>query len=145
MGIMQYAKISKYEGIFHDGAIWEIKQNESLLQLCMESAQMLPEWNEDNIILSKRETVTGKLVLEGIKNIKENDSSSLEEFRVKESYERAEVFRLRIKSNSVLLLLLWIKYFPEYEESALFKYEIEAEKIYWENIPTLFDDYWDSL
>lgn len=138
-------KLQKYEGLFHDGALWAIQQAKSKIKLLMESAEVIPEWNEDNIILSKRDRISGKLVLEDVKSINENDTYYLEEFQVEDSYDRGEVFRLRVQPNKICLFIIWIKYFPDYEESSVFKYEIEAEKIYWENIPTMFDAYWDSL
>jgi hypothetical protein len=131
--------IEKYTDFFHDGAIREVQNINGKLQLSMESAELIPEWNEDNIFLSKRATICGKLFLEGIKTIKEDDCSLLEEFKVKESYKRATILDFEIKHNLILLVVFWAKHLPKYEESQIYKYEIEAEKIYWENIPTLFD------
>jgi hypothetical protein len=142
---MKHMRIKKYADFFHDGAIWKIQNVKGKIQISMESAQVLQEWNRDNIDLSKRETISGKLSLEGIKSIKEDNNLSLEEFEIKDSYERARICDFEIKNNIVLLIICWIKYLPEYQESKAFQYEIEAEKIYWENIPTLFDDYWNSL
>lgn len=138
--------INKYTDLFHDGALWQIENSKGKVQLCMESAQVIQEWNKDNIELSKRETISGKLTLENIKNIKECDSPKFEKFKIKKDYERARIYDFEIKNNNTLLLTIcWIKYLPDYQESDAIHYEIEAEKIYWENVPTLFDAYWDSL
>jgi hypothetical protein len=56
-------KIEKYASLFHDGDISQIKHVNNEIELWMESAEILPEWNEDNILLSKRNTITGKLHL----------------------------------------------------------------------------------
>lgn len=135
----------KYAGLFHDGALWEIHYFHGDAILWMESSELLPEWNEDNIPLSKRNTLSGKLHLEGTKNVKEENESVSRKLQIKEGYDRARIFDFEFQSNKIMLVLQWIKYLPEYTESDMSQYEIKAEKIYWENIPTLFDIYWDSL
>ncbi len=137
--------IKKYATFFHDGEVREINHVKNDLELWMESAQLISEWNEDNVALSKRDTISGKLHLIGPKRIKENENTNLEIFKIKSGYENGTVYRFSIDANTISLQIWWMKYSPEYEESGTFRYEIEAEKIYWENIPTLFDDYWDSL
>lgn len=137
--------IEKYTAYFHDGGIRKIQHLENNLLLSMESAQMLPEWNEDNIELSKRDTISGQLFLEGIKNIRENESSYAGEFKTKEPYDRAGIYDFEIQSNTVSLLIWWVRFPPNSKDSDIYKYEIEAEKIYWENISTLFDSNWDAI
>lgn len=138
--------IKKYDSLFHDGSIEKITHEKTnSIELWMESAEVRPEWNEDNILLSKRCTITGKLHLEEVGNIQEDKNIQLKIFEIRDSYESARIYDFEIKKNTVALVIYWIKYLPEYEESKDFQYEIEAGKIYWENIPTLFDDYWDSL
>lgn len=138
-------KFGKYTAFFHDGAIRTIQQIQNKILLSMESAQVLPEWNEDNIALSKRETISGILHLDNIKSIKENEVLYLEKFKIKKPYDRAGIYDFEINFNNVLLLIWWIRFPPNAEDSDIYKYEIEAEKICWENIPTLFDAYWDSV
>lgn len=136
--------IKKYATFFHDGEIRGIQCVKHNLELWMESAQLLPEWNEDKVPLSQRDTISGKLHLIGIKSVSENENTNFQTFKIKSTYENGSIYRFRV-DNSVSLEIRWVRYLPEYEESATFRYVIEAEKIYWENIPTLSDDYWDSL
>lgn len=137
-------EIEKYASLFHDGAVRKIQYINNMILISMESAQVLPEWNEDHIVLSKRDTISGILFINGVKIIKE-DENPIEEFKTKNSYERAGIFDFEVNDNAIILIIWWVKYLPKYEQSDFFRYEIEAEKIYWENVPTLFDEYWDSL
>lgn len=137
-------RIKKYTALFHDGAIRKIRHAKNKIELSMESAQVCPEWNEDNIILSKRSTISGKFYLENAKNIKENDNPYQGNFEVKSGYDRAGIYDFEIKSSMVILLIWWVKWPPNCKDSDIFKYEIEAGKIYWENIPDLFDEYWEE-
>lgn len=138
-------KIEDYASYFHDGSIRDIRHWKNVMVLSMESAQLRQEWNNDGIILSKRETLTGKLHIKGINIIKQNEIVFPNILKKMDSFEKASIYRFDIKGNKILLLFWWIKYFPAREESDMFEYEINAEEVYWENIPTLFDDYWDSL
>jgi hypothetical protein len=141
--IQNNISIEKEAGLFHDGAIREIQHLDNEIQFSMESAQVLPEWNEDKIALSKRDTMSGKLFLEKIKNVKEDGRWFSDKFKIKNSYNTARIYDFEIKLNKVFLCICWIKYLPQYEESKVYNYEIEAEKIYWKNIPSLFDEYWE--
>lgn len=65
-------EIDKYTSFFHDGIVHNIVHKNDKLELSMESAELIPEWNEDNIDLSKRSTISGILYLERIKSIEIN-------------------------------------------------------------------------
>jgi hypothetical protein len=137
--------INKYAGYFHDGSIREIKHEKDSIIILIESAQLLPEWHWDRkkIPLSKRDTITGRLHLSHIKNIKKNDELFNETFKM--IYDHCDIFDLEIDEYRLKMLLTWVQYVPTRQQTDMLSIEIEAEKIYWENIPTLFDDYWDSL
>ncbi|MCH9609380.1 MAG: hypothetical protein S4CHLAM45_05210 [Chlamydiales bacterium] len=60
-------------------------------------------------------------------------------------YDEGNISHFEIAKGKMVLQASWENYFPKFpEETDVFKIEIEAEKIYWENIPTLFDESWDS-
>lgn len=133
--------ISKYASYFHDGIIYDIKHVKNKMTLSMESAELLPEWNEDNITLSKRNTISGNLHLEGLGNISIN-GQLYNDILIK-TYDSSDVYTFEIQLKKVVLLISWINYPPKpREETPFSEYEIEAEKIYWENIPNLFDGLW---
>lgn len=133
--------IKKYTAFFHDGIIHNIKyfNNEIILEL--ESAELLPEWNKDKIILSERNTISGKLHLENYGNIWINGKVFKE--KLVKNYDSSDIYDFEIHHNKVLLFVSWINYpLKKREETPHYKYEIEAEKIYLENLPNLFDEHW---
>ena len=136
--------ISKYAGYFHDGSIREIQHEKDTVTISIESAQVLPEWDWDRGILplSKRETIVGKLHMECVKSIKENGKLFPSILRM--IYDHSDLFDIEIEKNKVKLLVTWEQYLPKKIRTDMYNIEISAEKIYWENIPTLFDAYWDS-
>jgi hypothetical protein len=44
--------LKKYSTYFHDGGLINVEHNKGSLTLSMESNQLWPDWNEDNIPLS---------------------------------------------------------------------------------------------
>lgn len=137
--------INKYAGYFHDGSIREIKHENDSIIISIESAQVLPEWdwNRKKIPLSKRDTISGNLHLDHIKSIKKNSVLFNENFKM--VYNHCDLFELEIEEHKLKILVTWEQYIPKKCKTDMLSIEIEAEKIYWENIPNLFDPYWDSL
>ena len=136
---MKEFKINKYTSYFHDGTIHDIKYKKNKIIIAIESAELRPEWNKDNIKLSKRNTISGNLYLENFGNIRIN-GQIYKEALIK-NYDSSDVYTFEIHPNKVLLLISWINYPPKLREETPFsEYEIEAEKIYWENVPDLFDN-----
>lgn len=127
--------LKDYFGFFHDGTIINIIQNNDYIEILMESAEILPEWNKENISLSNRATIKGKLHLEQIKNIL-IDKKPVNHIQL--LYDDGEILTFRINNNKLNLLVLWSNYPPKLRLNVTQLIEIEAEKIYWENIPNLF-------
>ena len=136
--------IIDYASYFHDGIVHDIKHEGDKLEISMESAELLPEWNENNIVISERNTICGNLHLEKISKIMMDEK--LFEEPITKNYDDGNIYHFAICENKLLLEMSWENYPPKpREETDVFTIQIEAEKIYWENIPTLFDEYWDSL
>lgn len=136
--------INKYAGYFHDGSIREIRHEKDSIIMAIESAQILPEWHwpRKKIPLSKRATISGQLHLIYIKSIKKNDRIFNEVLKM--VYDHCDIFDLEINERKIKMLITWEQYAPKPQRTDMLNIEIEAEKIYWENIPTLFDDYWNA-
>jgi len=132
--------IKDYASYFHDGSIIDIKHEGNKIVISMESAEMTEEDLKENFPLSERDTIKGKLNLEGIKSIKEDDQIYSNILNMK--YEDANIFRFKIKNNKVLFQIIWGTYPPNPPVDDFSTIEIEAEKIWWENIPDLYDPYW---
>jgi hypothetical protein len=131
--------ISDYD--FHDGYIINMEHVNNKMKISMESAEISDEELKDDIILSNHDTIKGTLHIEGIKNFKINGAVFLEKF-VK-TYDEGNISSFTIKGNKMILIISWINHAPKiHEETDLFRIEIEGEKIYWENIPSLVNPFW---
>jgi hypothetical protein len=127
--------INKYVDFFHDGSINAIEQIGNKITISMESAEMDEEDIKDDIDLSRDDRIRGKLHIEGTKSIKENNQLYTDILRMK--YEDAEIFHFEINLNKVELQIKWCSYPPKPRIEDFSKIEIEAEKIWWENLPEL--------
>lgn len=129
--------IKKYTSYFHDGGIIAIRQMGNDIEISMDSSQLWPEWNEDNIPLSDEETIKGKLHLKDIESIIINDEPRP---ILKMLYDTGTILRLKIYDNDTLkLLVVWDNFPPKEEGHITELIEIKFKEIYWENIPDLFD------
>lgn len=135
---MNAIDFSKYTGYFHDGSILSIDHKDHTIVFSMTSAEMDEEDLQDNIHLSKDDPfkcLRGKLHIEGIKEILINNVplSGI----LKKEYDDGDIFKLEIKKNSVELCIIWEDFPPKPTRNNFSVIKIDAEKIYWENIPNL--------
>lgn len=138
---MIIADISKYQDFFHDGDLKEIEHKGNKVIFTMTSAEMDKEDLVTDIKLSNEDPFTclrGKLHLEGVRRIFINKKP----FKgiLKKEYDSAEIFDLLIEKNEVKLSIEGTNYPPKPDKEDFFVIQIEADKIYWENIPSL---HWD--
>ena len=127
--------ICKYKDFFHDVALLGIEHQGTTIVLSMQSAEVAPEELPSYIALSSDDRITGKLHLKGIKNIYINRKklSTLLEM----NYDNGKIFDLEIKNNEVLLSISWRNYPPKVRTNDFSTITINAENVYWENIPDL--------
>jgi hypothetical protein len=125
--------LKKYTSFFHDGSIVAIYHVRKKITLTMESAEMDAEDIKDDIILSKDDRIRGRLHIEGVKIVKENGQIYSDFLKMK--CKDAEIFHFEIGRNKVEIQIKWFSYpsNPCIENFSII--EIDAEKIYWENIP----------
>lgn len=129
-------QINEFDSLFHDGRIIDIINSNDDIIFLMKSAQVIPEWNVYNIELSKAQTINGKLHVEKVKNITVNGKQTK---IIKKIYDSGEILDLEVAKNKVFVLITWINYRPKVETSISESIVIEANKIYWENIPDLLN------
>lgn len=128
--------INNYTAYFHDGEILDINHSEDNIILTMASAEMDQE--DCDIELSQESpfpNLRGKLHCKDIKEVSINDKPF--KGRLKKTYDEAGISDFEIRGNSVYLSIKWGNYSPHYKELDFSTIRIEANKIYWENIPTL--------
>jgi hypothetical protein len=131
--------IINYTSYFHDGSLIDIKNEQSSVVLSMESAEISPDENLDNIVLSERFTIKGKLHAEGIDLITENEKETLVQLRM--LYDSAGILHFKIDDTKIKLDLEWVNFPPHSKIVAYSFYTIYAKKIWWENIPDLYDPF----
>jgi hypothetical protein len=131
--------IEKYTGYFHDGGLIGAIRKENNMELFLRSCEISSGEPIDRKILSEDNALKGKLCLEGIKWIKVAGKENAE--IPWKDYDDGEILDLEIDNNKVFLLIEWKNFPPKSRIEDVGTIEIEAEKVYWENIPDLSDDY----
>jgi len=127
--------ITKYIGYFHDGYLLDINNLGNSIYLSLESSKIDPNEIENKEILSKSNTLIGKLCLKNVKTIKVDDKPYKDVLL--KVYDNGEILDLEVYPGKVSLLIEWVNFPPKPRTSDVSQIEIEAEEIYWENIPTL--------
>jgi len=56
-------------------------------------------------------------------------------------YDSAEILHLEILQNKIKLFIEWENFPPHPKVTVYSALEIEADKIWWENIPNLYDPF----
>ncbi len=125
--------INKYVDFFHDGSIIDIDHIGNKMTISMESAEVDEEDIKDDIALAKDARIRGKLHIEKIKSIIINNKPYLE--IVKKIYDEGGIVNFEITKNSVLLSIDWVNFPPNQKINEFSVIKVEAEKIWWENIP----------
>ena len=123
--------ISRYTGFFHDGDLIDFKHVGDKMEISMMSAEILPEDVIESMPPLKRNSIVGKLYLEGVKKVTV-DGELLGDFLEKTHYS-GDIFRFEVLDRKVILSIDWINYHPRPPEPDYSTIEIEAESIYWEN------------
>lgn len=127
--------INKYTDFFHDGSIIDIVQIDNEIVISMESAEVDEEDMKDDIFLVKDARIRGKLHIENVKSVRLNDKPSLE--FIKKPYDEGGIVNLEITKKTVMLSIDWVNFPPNPKINEFWIIKIEAEKIWWENIPDI--------
>ncbi len=131
--------ISNYTSYFHDGSIINIEHSNSNVVISMDSAELAPQEIVDDVILSDRKTIKGKLHIEDVLSITEDGNLSIDKLTM--LYDSAEVLHFEMTKNTVYLDLEWTNYPPNPDITEYSFYNIKAQRIWWENIPDLYDPF----
>ena len=133
--------ISKYDGYFHDGSIYDICHEDNVIVISMGSAEIVDEEIMQNIILSKDSTIMGKLHIEGVHKLSVGGFIVDDKFKMLS--KDSDIFDFDVKGNRVSFDIIWLDFsrtdLPT-REVGFSVIEIEAEKIWWENLPDMVVD-----
>ena len=101
----------------------------------MASAEMNKEDVNDAIVLSKDDSIQGILHIEEVRSIIIDKKPFIG--TIKKEYDNGIIFDFEITENSIELSIDWVNFPPKPEVNEFSVIKIEAEKIWWENIPDL--------
>ena len=131
--------IEYYASFFHDGSIIAIEHFNNM-EISTESAEMDIEDLKDDTKLSKHDRIAGKLHLENIKTISIDEIPYFGTLQM--SYDEGSIFGFIVGKQTVELQIIWENFSPKPAVNEFSTIKITAEKIWWENIPDLFDSLW---
>jgi hypothetical protein len=132
--------IQKYAAYFHDGAVIDIQHRDDEIIFSLESAEIDLSDIHDELELSERDTIKGKLHVIKPKLIHVN--REIISTYLKMRYDSANIFDLEIAKNVVKLAVSWENFPPKPYVNDFSTIKIEALEIWWENIPDLYDPFW---
>ncbi len=137
---MSEISINHYIPFFHDGAVIKIEHINASIEISMQSAQIHAEDLIDEIKLSKYHRIKGKLHLDEIKDILINEVHH--SGRLNMPYDKGGIFDFILKKNLIELQIEWVNSPPKPDVNDFSRIVIQAQHIWWENIPDLFDPFW---
>lgn len=126
--------ITHYTGYFHDGTLLKIDHRDNRVVFTLESAEIDPLDIGDLSILSQSNTLFGKLHLNEVKSVKVDPQPCTE--MLCKTHDSGEILDLEVYPGKIFLLIAWADYPPKPETNDVSSIEIEAEDIYWENMPS---------
>lgn len=128
-------KINYYSSYFHDGDVIDIKRDRYSLVILMQSSQIAPADMTDDIPLSNFSTLRGKLHLVNVSSIKiDGRPCDMVEMQT----DRGDIYDLQIQDRSVRMLIAWMDDTRHLSNNRdMIEYHVEAENVFWENLPHL--------
>ncbi len=126
-----FMNIPDYPSYFHDGSIIAIKQNEKIIEIRMESSEIIPEWGV-KVPLTNRNTIAGNLILFDVKKIFIDKTSAI---KLSWEFDSCEILSFEISGDAMDLFVRWCNYPPKERTSKYESIIIQASQIEWENMP----------
>jgi hypothetical protein len=127
--------ISKYQDYFHDGSLFNILKSNNKITFEMSSAEIDPSEIEGDLIFSTDNRIRGILHLENINNIHITGNYKLE--NLFDVFNLGTILDFEIIDKTVDLGILWENCLPKLRTNEFTTIAIEAERIWWENMPDL--------
>lgn len=131
--------ISRYAAYFHDGNLFNILNLENEIAFQMSSAEVDFSEMEKNLILSKDHRIRGVLHLYNIQSIHLTGECKLE--NLFDVFNLGTILDFEIINKTVELGVLWENYPPKIRTNEFTTIIIQADLIWWENIPDLRDPF----
>jgi len=127
--------ISKYAAYFHDGNLFNISKLKNEITFQMTSAEVDFTEIEKGLTLSKDHRIRGILHLYNIQSIKLTCEYKLE--NLFDVFNLGTILDFEIINKTIELGILWENYPPKVHTNEFTTIVIQADRIWWENIPDL--------
>lgn len=125
--------ISKYAFHFHDGNIFNISILKNEIAFQMSSAEVDLSEIENGLALSKDHRIRGILHLNSVQDIQLTGEYKLE--NLFDVFNLGTILDFEITNRTVELGILWENYPPKLHTNEFTTIVIQADSIWWENIP----------
>jgi hypothetical protein len=132
--------ISKYTSHFHDGDLLNIVKLENEVALRMSSAEVDCSEVEKGLTLSENHRIRGILHLCNIQSIHLTGEYELE--NLFDVFNFGTILDFEMTEKTVELGVLWENRPPKPHTNEFTTITIQADYIWWENIPDLYDPFW---
>ena len=127
--------ISKYASYFHDGNLFNISILKNEVTFQMSSAEVDFSEIEKDLALSKDHRIRGVLHLNNIQNVRLTGQYELE--NLFDVFNLGTILDFEIKDKIIELGVLWENYPPKLRTNEFTTIVIQADSIWWENLPDL--------
>jgi len=131
--------LAHYCSFFHDGSIINIQQTENAILISMDSADIEVDELIEKIELSDHRSIKGILHLEIIRAVYINEEQFFDQLHM--LGDTATILDLKISDNIALMFLRWMNFPPNPKIEEYTDLKIACGKIYWQNLPNLFDPF----
>ncbi|MBS0622176.1 MAG: hypothetical protein JSR80_04370 [Verrucomicrobia bacterium] len=128
VGIMNF---NEYIGLFHDGGLESISHARDEIKLRIVSAEILPEWNKDHLILDEYKCISGTIVCRGINAINLNGNPYIRKLLF--PYDSGEILDFDLNNGIVEMGINWTNYPPHPEIQDYWALRIKAKQIIWQD------------
>ena len=127
--------ISKYAAYFHDGNLVNISNLKNKITFQMSSAEVDFSEIEKDLALSKDHRIRGILHLDNVQNVHLTGEYKLE--NLFDVFNLGTILDFEITNKTIELGVLWENYPPKLHTNEFTTIIIQADRIWWENIPDL--------
>ena len=132
--------LEKYTAYFHDGTLIDIQYTENEILISMSSAEMSEEDLLEEIALSEDNMLKGILHLEDVKFIFVDDEPFYGKLQL--LADSGKILDFYLFEKKVRFFISWENYPPHKKIEKYSDIIIECKRIYWENIPDLFEPFY---
>lgn len=129
--------INNYVDYFHDGVLCAIDYINNNIIIALTSCELFPEDLVDDAATSDDYSLHGKFHIEGVKEIIFEEKTLTEKLKMK--HICGSIFDLKLSPQTIELQIVWDT--PDLYTPDFSVIQIQAQNIWWENLPNSCNRY----